>query len=152
VQRTNSFIKISSILFILIAIFHVMIGVYHTFLFTVHGSQSMFSIAYGIPVTAVDMHDRARALGADAIEVYSILLFGAGIVSMWASWLMLRGQRLGFWLNAVAVGIAELAILCGLIIPGQLSGANGYASPMLYVLAVLVGVVGIWKSSVAEQH
>lgn len=145
-RQTNSFIKVSSALFIIIAIFHVMIGIYHTFLFTVHGSQSMFSIAYGIPVTAADMHDRARALGADAIEVYSILLFGAGVVSMWASWLMLHGQRLGFWLNTVAVGVAELAILYGLIIPGQLSGVNGYASPVLYVFALLAGVLGVWKN------
>lgn len=145
-RRTNSFIKVSSILFIIIAAFHIMIGVYHTFLFTIHGSQSMFSIAYGIPVTGADMHDRARALGADAIEVYSILLFGAGVVSIWASWLMLRGQRLGFWLNTIAVGIAEFAILYGLIIPGQLAGANGYASPVLYVLAVLAGMLGVWKS------
>jgi len=129
-----------------------MIGIYHTFLFTVHGSQSMFSIAYGIPVTTADMHDRARALGADAVEVYSILLFGAGIVSVWASWLMLQGQRLGFWLNTAAVGIAEFAILYGLIIPGQLSGANGYASLVLYALAVSVGGVGIWKSSTIKQR
>lgn len=144
-RRTNNFIRLSSILFIAIATFHVMIGVYHTFLFTVHGSQSMFSIAYGIPVTAADMHDRARALGADAIEVYSILLFGAGIISMWASWLMLRGQRLGLWLNIVAVGAAEFAILYGLIIPGQLSGVNGYASPVLYAFAVTAGVLGVWR-------
>lgn len=143
-RRVGNLGKISVTLFLVIAGFHALIGVYHTFLFTTQGSQSMFSIAYGIPVSSADMQDRARALGADAIEVYSILLFGVGVISAWASWLTLRGLQLGFWLNVVAVGCAELAISYGLIAPGKLSGVNGYASPVLYALAVLSGIISLW--------
>jgi hypothetical protein len=46
------------------------IGTYHTLLFGTQGPQSMFSSAYGIPVSTADMTDRARALGAGAIETY----------------------------------------------------------------------------------
>lgn len=106
----------------------------------------MYTVAYGIPVSSDDMSDPARALGADAIAVYSILLFGVGVVSLWATVNAWRGRREGFWLNVVIVGIAEFAILYGLIIPGQLIGANGFISPIIYSLAVLFGLIGMWRN------
>jgi len=92
------------------------------------------------------MADPARALGADAIEVYSILLAGYGLLSIGATVWMLRGHRSGFWINALFVGISQLAILYGLIIPGQLGGLNGYIGPALYVLGVALGAMGLTAS------
>jgi hypothetical protein len=139
----NVYVRIGAVLFVLVAILNLAIGTYHTVLFAAGGSRSMFSSAYGIPVTAVDMADPARALGADAIEVYSILLAGYGLLSIGATVWMLRGHRSGFWINALFVGISQLAIVYGLIIPGQLGGLNGYLGPALYIVGVALSAMGL---------
>ncbi len=78
-------------------------------------------------------------------EVYSILLGGYGVLSIWATIWSLRGQRSGFWLNTIMLGIAQLAIVYGLIIPGRLTGPNAYARLVLYLLGVVLGGVGFLR-------
>lgn len=131
--------KLSALPFGLLALFNLAIGVFHTVLFTFQGSQSLFVTAYDIPVTALEMRDPARLLGSDAIEMYSILLGGYGMLSIWATIESLRGHRYGFWLNTVMGGMAQIATLYALIIPGRLSGPNAYASLVLYTVGVLLG-------------
>ncbi|HLV97471.1 MAG TPA: hypothetical protein VKT82_02235 [Ktedonobacterales bacterium] len=140
--KTNGLIIMGAVLFLLWALFHMAIGVYHTLLFATQGSQSLFSAAYGIPVSAAEMRDPARLLGSDAIEVYSILLFGYGVLAIWATLLLLRGQRLGFWMNTILLLIAQLAVLYGLIIPGRLTGINAFADLVVYLLGVLMTGIG----------
>lgn len=143
---------LGAVIFALLAIFNIGIGTYHTVLFTAQGSQSMFSSAYGIPVSAAEMKDPARLLGSDAIEVYSILLGGYGVLSIWATIWSLRGQRSGLWLNTIMVGIAQVAIVYGLIIPGRLTGANAYAGVVLYILAVFLSGIGFARMRSREPR
>lgn len=142
-SKPDLFVKLGAAMFGLLALFNIAIATYHTILFTSQGSQSLFSAAYGIPVSAAEMKDSARLLGSDAIEVYSILLGGYGVLSVWATLASLRGQRSGFWINTVMVGIAQFAILYGLVIPGRLTGANAYAGLVLYLLGVLFGAISL---------
>lgn len=90
--RTNGFILIGAVMLILWAVFHIAIGVYHTLLFSTQGPQSLFSVAWGITVNPADMEDPARLLGSRAIEVYSVLLFGYGVIAIWATVIMLQGH------------------------------------------------------------
>jgi hypothetical protein len=143
--KTNLAIKIGSALFGLLALFHISIGAYHTVLYATLGRVSMFTDAYGIAASPADMQDPARFLGSDAIEVYSVLLLGYGVLSLWAIALTLRGDRLGFWLNTIIVGVAEVAITYALVLPGHLTGANGWASPVMYALAVIATGIGVWR-------
>lgn len=140
--RRNGLITLGAAMFLLWALFHAAIGVYHTLLFGIQGPQSLYSAAYGIPVSATDMHDPARLLGSDAIEVYSILLLGYGVLAIWGTLLILRGNRSGFWMNTIMLGIAQLAVLYGLIIPGRLTGVNAFADLVLYLLGVLATAIG----------
>jgi hypothetical protein len=144
--KSDLYMKISAVVFGLLALFNLAIGIYHTILFTFQGSPSLFSIAYGIRVTATDMKDPARLLGSDAIEMYSILLGGYGALSLWSAIESWRGLRAGFWLNAFIVGIAQIATLYALVIPGRLTGANAYASFVLYGLAILLGAVSMARN------
>ncbi len=143
IVKTDLFMKLGAAMFGLVALFNLAIGTYHTILFASQGSQSLFSAAYGIPVTAADMRDSARLLGSDAIEMYSILLGGYGALSIWATIETLRGRRFGFWLNTFVLGITQIATLYALVIPGRLTGANAYASFVLYGLGVLFGAIGL---------
>lgn len=120
---TRPFLKIGIVLLGLWAVFHIAIGVYHTILFA-QAPVNLYTLAYGIPVPKAAMGDPALRLGADAIEVYSVLLAGCGIVALWAAVLARRGRPVGLWLATVVPGIASLAYLDGLIAPGQLTGAN----------------------------
>src|SRR5262249_3493453 len=123
-------------LFLLLALLNLAIGAYHTVLFASQGPWGMFATAYRIPVTAADLADPARALGGSAIAVYSMLLAGYGLLSIWATVWSLRGRSAGLWLNTMFVGISQLAVVYGLIIPGHLRGANALLGPGLFVLAV----------------
>src|SRR5262245_46396448 len=111
----NALVWVGALLFALAALLNLAVGAYHAVLFGTRGPQSMYSVAYRIPVAAADMADRARALGAGAVATYSVLLAGYGLLSLWATAAMLRGRRAGFWLNAVFGGIAQLAVAYGLI-------------------------------------
>jgi hypothetical protein len=146
IAKPNLLMKLGAVTFGLLAIFNIAIGTYHTILFTFQGSQSLFTAAYGIPVSTADMSDSARLLGSDAIEVYSILLGGFGLLSVWATIGSLRGRRSGFWLNTFVLGIAQIAILYGLVIPGRLTGANAYAGFVLYALGVLLGGISLVRT------
>lgn len=136
--KTDVFMKLGAAMFGLLALFNLAIGTYHTILFASQGSQSLFSAAYGIAVTAADMKDSARLLGSDAIEMYSILLGGYGALSLWATIESLRGRRFGVWLNVFMVGVAQIATLYALVIPGRLTGANAYVTFVLYGLGALL--------------
>jgi hypothetical protein len=149
VSGRNLFVWVGAVLFALAALLNLAVGAYHTVLFATQGPQSMFSVAYRIPVTAAEMGDPARALGAGAIETYSVLLAGYGLLSLWATGAMLRGRRSGFWLNAAFLGIAQLAVVYGLIVPGHLGGANGYMGPALYALGVAASAVGLALANAA---
>lgn len=131
-MKLNRWLKTAAVFCALWGLFHVASGVYHTTLFATAGSQSLYSMAYGIPVTASDMQDPARLLGSDAIEVYSVLLFGYGVLALLAAVLILRVQHLGFWLMTVMGAIAQWAVLYGLVFQGRLSGANAYTDLVLY--------------------
>ena len=145
-MKADRFMKLSAIMFGLLALFNIAIGIYHSALFTFQGSQSLFTTAYGIPVSATDMKDPARLLGSDAIEVYSILLGGYGVLSIWATIVSLRGQGSGFWLNTLMVGISQLAILYGLVLPGRLTGANAFVGFVLYGLGVVLGGISLLRT------
>jgi hypothetical protein len=144
----NVLVWFGAVLFVLLAVLNLAIGTYHTVLFSTQGPGSLFSSAYGIPVSAADMTDRARALGAAAIETYSMLLAGYGLLSLWATGVMLRRRWMGLWINAVFLGISQLAVIYGLIVPGHLGGANAYLGPLLYVLGVPVSAIGLsWSAA-----
>jgi hypothetical protein len=138
--KTNVFVGLGAALFTLWGLFHLAIGVYHTILFATQGSMSLFTVAYRIPLVPADLTDPARQLGSDAIEVYSILLGGYGIVAILAAVMSVRRQRIGLWLNTIGPGIASAAYVYGLIIPGRLTGANAWTGPIIY----LVGVACLW--------
>lgn len=129
------------------ALFHLAIGVYHTVLFA-QAPANLFTVAYGIPITTTAMTDPALRLGSDAIEVYSLLLGGCGIVVVLATILALRGQRVGLWLNTIVPGIASLAYLYGLILPGQLTGVNAWAGPAVYLLGIGLLWLGLSRNPV----
>lgn len=144
ISARNVFIWIGAMALGLVALLNLAVGTYHTMLFATQGPLSMFTVAYGIEdIRAPDMTDRAHALGASAVVVYSMLLAGYGLLSLWATVTMVRGRWSGFWLNAIFVGISQLAVLYGLIIPGVLSGANGFTGPALYVVGIMASTIGL---------
>jgi hypothetical protein len=134
---------VGSALFLLVALLNLAVGAYHTVLFASQGPQSMFATAYRIPVSDADMADPARSLGGSAIAVYSMLLAGNGLLSIWGTVSTLRGNWSGLMLNLAVLGFSQLAVVYGLIIPGHLRGAIAYLGPGLFALAVAGSVVGL---------
>jgi hypothetical protein len=149
--RAKPFLRVGTVLLGLWALFHIAIGVYHTILFA-QVPVNLYTVAYGMPVPEAAMSDPALRLGASAIEVYSVLLAGCGIVAIWAAILARRGQLVGLWLATILPGIASLAYLYGLILPGQLGGANAWAGPVIYLLGITSLWLGFPRSPVAARH
>src|SRR5262245_15173069 len=108
-----AFVWLGASMFARAALLNIAIAAYGTYLSAGQGPRSLFATAYGIPVTATEMAGPARELGADAVAVYSMPLGGHGLLSLWATMLMLRGRRAGSRLNAIVVGIAQGAIVHG---------------------------------------
>jgi hypothetical protein len=82
-----------------------------------------------------------------------MLLVGFGLLSLWATRSMLRRRWSGFWLNVVFVGISQLAVVYGLIMPGLLGGANAYMGLVFYLLGVATSADGLrWSVASARAR
>lgn len=123
------------------SVLHLAVGVYHTILFA-QDPMNLFTVAYHVTVPSNAADDPALRLGSDAIEVYSVLLAGAGLVTLLATIMAVRGRPTGPWLAPLVAGVASLAYIYGLILPGQLTGPNAWTGPILY----LVGVGALWSA------
>src|SRR5437763_1450027 len=70
--------------------------------------------------------DLAGAIGLN----YSIDLAACGALGVWVAVLIWRGQRLGFWMCLVILGIDDGAFLVALVLPGRVSLADGLVGPI----------------------
>lgn len=82
-------------------------------------------------------------LAANIALEFSIILAGYGVLSIWAAILMYRGQTVGFWLNTILLGIVDVAFVYALMVPGYIPLEQGIWGPVLYVLGVFFGGIGI---------
>lgn len=146
----NRLSKIGIIMFILWGILHILVGAIAVAAYITKGPVGIFT-AYGATLGTQDTGETLMLAANIALE-FSIILAGYGILSIWAAMLMYRGQTLGFWLNTILLGIVDVAFVYALMLPGYIPVDQGIWGPVLYVLGVLFGALGIKRSVNASSQ
>ncbi len=141
----NRFIKSSVVMFILWGILHILVGVLAVVAYATQGPIGIFT-AYGATLGPREAGDTLMLAANIALE-FSIILAGYGVLSVWAAVVMYRGNALGFWLNTVLLGIVDVAFVYALMLPGYIPLDQGIWGPVLYVLGVSFGALGLKRSA-----
>jgi hypothetical protein len=131
------------------AVFYVAWGVLHI----VGGAALTLTAATGDPAGALEALGSARlaaaipgdpgsvVAGVVAFHGWNILWSGALVTFVAARWTW-RNTSLGAWLPFSLVAIADLGLLLFLLVPGEMSWADGIWGPLLFVPAAVATAIG----------
>ena len=68
-------------------------------------------------------------------------LFGT-VVAIKFNW---RNSKLGYWLNLVVVSVGDIGFIVTILIPGYLPLIPGGAGPLLWLIAVSLSTIAIYR-------
>jgi len=149
-KSANRAMRTGAALFFLWGILHVYAGVAISFPFIIEGPGSnlaLFGIAVGNTLSSLEL------LGSHITMNFGFDLMGYGILAIWLSFYLWIGRfvKLSFWICVVLLGIADTAFIYSLLLPGYSPLLEGFAGPILYVLAVLFCGYGLSQMSKQEE-
>ncbi len=139
-DATDRLWKLGAGLYVAWGLLHVVVGAIPLARFAASGPASMLSF-FEFDVQTVDgpMLHASHLIAEHAAE-----LIGFGLMAVVvAVTLVAKGRALGYWLNAVVLGIVDLAFVMGEIVPGHVSVVETGIGPLLYVAALGVTTVAL---------
>lgn len=141
----NIYNKIGAIFFIIWGLIHVLVGAIPVIKYFTQGPVAIF--------TGNEMTLPAHEIGATMQQVANLLVeyrtdifaFGvlAIIVAVTLNW---KNQVLGFWINAVVLGIVDIAFIFAQMVPGYQPLFPPVIGPASYVLGVGFCAAGLLVS------
>ena len=141
-MTTNALVKAGAVFFVLWGLLHIAVGLSTAGQFITSGPAGVFS-GFGASPSPSEVGPALQLAGHIALD-FGLILAGYGLLAIWAALLIWRGQRLGFWLATVMLGVADGAFIVALMVPGFISPAAGGLGPLLYVLGVASAAIGFF--------
>ncbi len=92
-------------------------------------TYDIYQVGLGLPPNVVQ-----GRLFQDAFYVFAFATAGI-VVAVWFNW---RNSRLGFWLNAAQVGLADVPFILFVIVPGYVPFWMGVTGPVVWIAAVIM--------------
>lgn len=139
-DATRRLWKVGAGLYVAWGLLHVVVGAIPLARLAASGPASMLSF-FELDLETVDgpMLHASHLVAEHAAE-----LIGFGVMAIVvAVALVAKGRALGFWLNAVVLGIVDLAFVMAEIVPGHVSMVETGIGPLLYVAALAVTTVAL---------
>ena len=118
------------------ALFYVLWGLIHY-----NATYGLFQLASTVPASMV----RGR-VQQDAFYLAGLATIGI-IVGLWLNW---RNERLGFWLNAVAISLGDIPFVLFVLLPGYMPFWPGVLGPALWIAGLLFTALGRMLDSAVE--
>lgn len=139
-EGTKRLWKVGAGLYVAWGLLHVIVGAIPLASLATSGHASMLSF-YEFDLQTVEgpMLHASHLIAEHAAE---LIAFGVMAVVV-AVALVAKGRALGFWLNAVVLGIVDLAFVMSEIVPGYVSMVETGIGPLLYVAALAVTTVAL---------
>lgn len=138
-------VRIGAVLYLLWSVLHIWVGVegLHQYLGgDVAAQWHMLIGGSRVPSTAfVHATDAATTLAHGQLIVnFAVDVGGYGVLGLFVAWLLwTRASWLAYFMGLVLIGIADLAFLFAMVVPGVIAlNAGTVGGPVLWVLAVLV--------------
>jgi hypothetical protein len=92
-----------------------------------------YSAAYGVYQLARSMPLSLEHSRLEQLSFYLASFATAGIVLVTLNW---RNSHLGFWCNAVVVGIGDIPFILFVLVPGYVPVWPGIVGPVLWIAAL----------------
>lgn len=141
-DATKRLWKIGAGLYVAWGVLHVVVGAIPLVRYASSGPASMLSF-FELDVEAVEgplLH------ASHLIAEHAAELIGFGVMAVVvAVVLVAEGRALGYWLNAVVLGVVDLAFVLGEIVPGHVPAVEAGIGPLLYIAALAVTTVALLR-------
>lgn len=132
--------KTGAWLYVAWGVLHVIVGAIPLVRYAVSGPPSMLAF-FGFNVESVEgpMLHATHIIAEHSAE---LIAFGLLAIIV-ALTLVAEGSPLGFWLNAVILGIVDIAFVVAEIVPGHVSLVETGIGPALYIAALTVTSIAL---------
>lgn len=146
--------KIGGWLFALWGVLHIWVGAEGLHQYLVGGTSGLWTMLIGgrvVPHEAfVHATDNVTLFAQGQLILnFCIDVGGYGVLGFFVAWLIVqRASWAGYLIGVVAIGIADLAFLFALVIPGVIElNAGTLGGPILWFLAIVITPFGLpqWR-------
>lgn len=142
--------KIGAWLFALWGVLHVWVGAEGVHQYLTGGTSGLWNMLIGgqaMPRAAfVHATDPATLFAQGQLILnFCLDVGGYGVLGFFVAWLILkRASWTGYLIGLVAIGIADLAFLFAMVLPGVIEfNAGTVGGPVLWLLAILITPFGL---------
>jgi hypothetical protein len=106
-----------------------------------NAAYGLFQLAATVPASMM----RGR-LQQDGFYLAALATIGI-VVGVWLNW---RNDRVGFWLNAVAISVGDIPFVLFILLPGYLPSWPGVLGPALWIAGLSFTALGRALDSAVE--
>ena len=146
--------KIGAYVFMLWSVLHVFVGIEGVHQYLNGGTTGLWNMLIGgsaVPRSAfVHATDPATLFAHGQLMLnFCIDVGGYGVLGFFVAWLILRrASWVGYFLGLIVIGIADLAFLFAMVVPGVIElNAGTIGGPVLWCIAIVITPFGLPKLS-----
>jgi hypothetical protein len=146
--------KIGAYVFMLWSVLHVWVGIEGVHQYLNGGTTGLWNMLIGgsaVPRSAfIHATDPATLVAHGQLMLnFCIDVGGYGVLGFFVAWLIQqRASWVGYFLGLIVIGIADLAFLFAMVVPGVIElNAGTIGGPVLWCIAIVITPFGLPKLS-----
>ena len=146
--------KIGAYVFMLWSVLHVFVGIEGVHQYLNGGTTGLWNMLIGGSAVSrsafVHATDPATLFAQGQLMLnFCIDVGGYGVLGFFVAWLILRrASWVGYFLGLIVIGIADLAFLFAMVVPGVIElNAGTIGGPVLWCIAIVITPFGLPKLS-----
>jgi hypothetical protein len=105
-------------------------------------AYNVYNLAQSLPPTMA--HGRLLQL-ASYLTAFATTAIVLAITLNW------RNDRIGFWLNAVIIGVADLPFIVFILVPGYMPWWPGILGPVLWIVALACTAIASFRPAQSRK-
>lgn len=141
---TNGWNRAGAAAYVAWGLLHIVVGLLPVVRFLSDGPLAMLANLEGVsnvpsPPLGEPLLQASHLIGQHYFNLAAVGVM-AILVAVGLNW---NGDRLGYWLNLIVLGLVDLSFVVGEIIPGYMPLEIGGIGPALYLLGAALTTVGL---------
>lgn len=138
--------RAGAVFYMLWGALHVMLGIMILHTIFSEGAAAMLEF-FGLKGEVQLVTEALNVIGSlGAQHAANLAIFGiiAIAIALKLNW---HSSSLGFWLNLLMLGLADIAFIIAFFIPGYIQGVAGVMGPVLFLLGAVFTGLGVVKNN-----
>lgn len=147
-RDANGWHRAGALAYVAWGLLHIVVGLLPVVRFLSAGPHAMLANLEGVsnvpsPPLGEPLLQATHLVGQHYFNLAAAGLL-AILVAVKLNW---HGDRLGYWLNLIVLGLIDLSFVVGEIIPGYMPLEIGGPGPALYLIAAVLTTVGLFAAA-----